>query len=82
MSVTKTENVEYAELRYFFHFSIYIFFQTLLSYLKRDYICTLREKVSFYGILIALTTLRLRVEITVVYFVVKECKLTFKWAGR
>ena len=84
VSVTKTENVEYAELRYFFHFSIYIyfFFQTLLSYLKRDYICTLREKVSFYGILIALTTLRLRVEITVVYFVVKECKLTFKWAGR
>ena len=82
VSVTKTENVEYAELRYFFHFSIYIFFQTLLSYLKRDYICTLREKVSFYGILIALTTLRLRVETTVVYFVVKECKLTFKWAGR
>ena len=81
MSVTKTENVEYAELRYFFNL-VNFFFQTLLSYLKRDYICTLREKVSFYGILIALTTLRLRVEITVVYFVVKECKLTFKWAGR
>ena len=63
MSVTKTENVEYAELRYFFF--------KLFSYLKRDYICTLREKVSFYGILIALTTLRLGVEITVVYFVVK-----------
>ena len=27
VSVTKTENVEYAELRYFFHFSTYFFFK-------------------------------------------------------